>query len=107
MKALKPCTNEEIVAYQKFAALSLEERRRRVYENMAVNMPYSPITREFLAGKIRLPKKRGRKKQYDRTSADQKPSFKRQGSTGRSKATQRSEPFQPKFKLFETEGIER
>jgi hypothetical protein len=57
------CTKEEIEAYQKFAALSLEERRRRVYERMIETMPDSPVTKDFLAGKIKLLKRRGRKKQ--------------------------------------------
>lgn len=98
MKVLKPfpseaqeiskaqCTKEEIEAYQKFAALSLEERRRRVYEFMVINMPDSPVTRDFLAGKIKLPKRRGRKKQQ--------PGFKLRGRR----------PFQPKFKQFELWG---
>jgi len=86
MKVLKPCTKEEIEAFQKFAALSLEERRRRVYENMVINMPDSPVTRDFLAGRVRLPKRRGRKKQQ--------PEFKLRGRA----------PHQQKFKQFELWG---
>jgi hypothetical protein len=57
----KECTQAEIKAYHDFASLSLDERRRRVYETMVIVMPSSPVTRDFLAGKIKLPGKRGRK----------------------------------------------
>jgi len=57
----KACTEEEIKAYQAFSSLSLDERRRRVYQNMVRYMPDSPVTRDFLIGRIQLPKRRGRK----------------------------------------------
>lgn len=88
MKELKPCTKEEIEAFQKFAALSLEERRRRVYEYMVINMPNSPVTRDLLAGKIKLPKRRGRKKQQ--------PGFKQRG-----RRTVQPKQLLFKFKQFE------
>jgi hypothetical protein len=57
---------------QDFASLSLDERRRAVYEKMCLVMPYSPIVRDYLAGKIKIPV-RGRKpkaKRNEKTSMD-------------------------------------
>lgn len=54
-------TQAEIKAYQDFAALPLSERRRRIYAKFAKDFPNSPLTFDYLTGRVQLPKKRGRK----------------------------------------------
>ncbi len=52
------CTEEKIRAYQEFASLPLEERRRRVYLRLAYTFPNTELGRDILIGKFKLPKPR-------------------------------------------------
>jgi hypothetical protein len=53
---------EEIKAYQEFASLSLDERRRRLIEKFCIDYPDSEFTKAVLTGSYPVPKKRCRKK---------------------------------------------
>jgi hypothetical protein len=57
----RPCTADEIKAYQEFASLSLDERRRRAIAKFIEDHPYSEFTRAVIAGRYPVPKKRGRR----------------------------------------------
>jgi len=47
--------------YCYFASLSIDERRRIVFENYMKIYPHSLLTNEILSGSYPIPKKRGRK----------------------------------------------
>jgi|SRR5262245_13072831 len=57
----RPCTADEVNAYQEFASLSLDERRRSVIAKFIEDHPYSEFTRAVMTGRYLVPKKRGRK----------------------------------------------
>jgi len=64
----RPCTTDEIKAYQEFASLSLDERRRRVIARFIEDHPFSEFTRAVIASRYPVPKRRGRKSSTATTS---------------------------------------
>ena len=67
----KPCTKEEIDAYNEFASLPLEERRRRVYIRLAYTFPNSELGRDILIGKFQLPKPRKERRRNTKKKQEQ------------------------------------
>lgn len=90
----KPCTAEEIDAYFEFASLPLQERRRRIFERMIETMPDSPFVHDLLTGRIKMPKKIGRKPKSRSLSKSKPKTLKAKAA-----ATKAALPYRPNFEI--------